>query len=332
MSPYWQKEFFPFCILFFKRIWLLVTGQLTVQQLASDEIQIFVLLFLSGGCALVGTFLVLKKMTMLANSFSHTILVGIALAYLFIGNQLNLKVLLGASLICSLLTSLLTHWLTHVIRLQEDASIGLVFTALFALGVLLVTLFTRNTHIGTEAIMGNIDALHLDDVKLSISIFILNLLVISLFYKQFTISAFDPGLASLLGLFPGMCTLILLFLASCTAVAAFRAVGVLLFLALLIGPVLAAYLLTHRLSRLIPLAGFFGCLASFLAVASARHILSVSGISLSTTGLVVLFIALLFLIALTIRTWRLRQSKAIMSFNKMSSSTAKEELHGQSAR
>ncbi len=332
MSPYWQKEFFPFCALFFTRVWLLLTGKLSIHQLASDEIQVFVLMFLSGGCALIGTFLVLKKMTMLANSFSHTILVGIALAYLFIGSQPSLKVLLAASLICSLITSLLTHWLTHVIRLQEDASIGLVFTALFALGVLLVTLFTRSTHIGTEAIMGNIDALHLDDLQLALSIFLLNLFVVSIFFKQFTISAFDPGLASLLGLFPGWCTLILLFLASCTAVAAFRAVGVLLFLALLVGPVLAAHLLTHRLSRLIPLAGFFGCFASFLAVAFARHILSVSGISLSTTGLVVLFIAFLFLIALGIRTWRLRQSKAIIASEKISSPNVNGELHGHSTK
>jgi manganese/zinc/iron transport system permease protein len=312
VSPYWQKEFFPFCLLFFRRLYLLIKGELAFHELAPDEIQVFVLILLSVASALVGTFLVLKKMTMLANSFSHTILVGIALVYLIVGSVSNLKALLVASLICGLFTSLLTHWLTHVIRLQEDASIGLVFTSLFALGVLLITLFTRSVHIGTEAIMGNIDALSLNDLKLAFVIFAFNFLIVLLFYKQFTVSAFDPALASLLGLLPGLSTLLLLFLASCTAVGAFRAVGVLLFLALLVGPVLTARLLTHRLYLLIPLSAFFGSIASFFGVAFARHLLSVKGVALSTAGLVVLFIALLFLLCLFIRAWRLRGSKAIM--------------------
>lgn len=301
MSPYWHADFFTFCALFVKRLGLLATGQ---TNLAPDEIQIFVLLFISLGCALVGAFLVLKKMTMLANSLSHTILVGIAIAYLLMGSAFNLKVLLFASLLCGLMTSLLTYWFTHVMRLQEDASIGLVFTALFALGVLLVTLFTRSAHIGTEAIMGNVDALHIDDLKLAFSIFLLNLVVVTLFYKQLTLSAFDPALASLQGLFPGACSLLLMFLASCSAVAAFRAVGVLLFLALLVGPVLSARLLTHHLARLIGLAALFGSIASFMAVATARHLLSVYGMALSTAGLVVLYIGAIFLISLLIRFFK----------------------------
>lgn len=309
MSPYWQKTFFPFCALFFERLWLFCTGRLALQDLASDEIQILVLVLLSLACALVGTFLVLKKMTMLANSLSHTILVGIAIAYLVMGSTFDLKVLLLASLIAGLLTSLLTHWFTHVMRLQEDASIGLVFTALFALGVLLVTLFTRSAHIGTEAIMGNVDALHLDDVKLALVIFGLNALCVGFFYKQFTVSSFDPVLASLLGLFPGLCGLLLMVLASCTAVGAFRAVGVLLFLALLVGPVLSARLLTHRLDKLIALAALLGCITSFCSVALARHFLSAYGIALSTSGLVVVLIGIGFLVCFLIKTFFNRRER-----------------------
>lgn len=217
MSPYWQKEFFPFCTLFFHRLWKFATGQLPLVELAPDEIQIFVLSLLSVSCALVGTFLVLKKMTMLANSLSHTILLGIAFSYLIVGSAISLKTLLIASLVSGLLTSLTTHWLTHVMRLQEDASIGLVFTAFFALGVLLITLFTRNAHIGTEAIMGNVDALHFDDLKLAFTLFLFNLLIVGLLYKHFIVSAFDQALATLLGLFPRFCSLLLMFLISCTA-------------------------------------------------------------------------------------------------------------------
>jgi manganese/zinc/iron transport system permease protein len=308
MNPYWKKEFFSFCALFFQRFWQLITGQLSLKELAPDEIQVFVLVLLSVSSALVGSFLVLRKMAMLANSLSHTILLGIALSYVIFGSLLGIKALLIAALISGFLTILLTHFFTHVIRLQEEASVGLVFTSLFALGVLLVTLFTRNIHLGIEAVMGNVDGLQWSDLELAFGLFLLCGFCVFLFFKELTLTVFDPQLAKLLGLFPGLCNFLLLVLASITAVGSFRAVGVLLFLALLVGPVLAARLLTTRLKALIGLAALLGICCSFVAVALSRHILSAHGVALSTSGLLTLIIGVCFAICLVVSRFKLRNN------------------------
>ncbi|NGX47266.1 MAG: Manganese transport system membrane protein MntB, partial [Chlamydiae bacterium] len=144
MNPYHGADFFHFFAIFFTRL-------LTWKTLASDEIQFFVLSLIAIASSLIGTLLVLKRMTMLANSLSHTILLGIVIAYLLLfkagsGMPMNFQVLFIAALVTGILTTLLTQVLHRVIKLQEDASIGIVFTSLFALGILLVTLYTRNAH------------------------------------------------------------------------------------------------------------------------------------------------------------------------------------------
>lgn len=298
MNPYWGKNFWEFFAVLCQRIGGLITGKL---EPVSDEIQLFVLIVLSIASSVVGTFLVLKRMTMLANSLSHTILLGIVIAYLivrpFSGAQgLDLTVLLIAALITGLLTTVLTQFLASTMRLQEDASIGLVFTTLFALGIVLVTVYTRNTHVGVEAIMGNIDALHFDDLKFISIVGLVDVAVIGLLFKEFKLVTFDSGLASSQGISPSFFNYLLMVLTAALSIAAFRVVGVLLFLAFLVGPVLAARLLTHHLKNLILIAVGLGSFASICAVALARHCLSVYGAALSTSGLVVTLIGVVFVV------------------------------------
>ncbi len=305
MNPYWGKNFFDFFGVLFSRLAKALCGDLPLDQLASDEIQLLVLIGIAISSSLVGTFLVLKRMTMLANSLSHTILFGIILAYLitlpFTAEgvfALNLPILLFGSLLTALLTTFLTQLLTRFLKVQEDASIGLVFTTLFALGVVLITLYTRNTHIGTEVVMGNVDALHLHDLKLIAIVLVSNLAITGLFYKEFQITAFDGRLASSLGISTFFFHALLMVQTAATAIGAFRAVGVLLMLAFLVGPVISARLLTHYLSRLILLAMGLGALCSVIAVALSRHILSVYHVPLSTAGLVVTLIAMTYIVAI----------------------------------
>lgn len=292
MNPYWGEDFFSFLALFFHRIVQLCFGKLSLSDLASDEIQILVLFFISVSSALVGVFLVLKKMTMLANALSHTILLGIVISYLCMqwiaGKGLLVfdnKLLLLASLITALLTMGLTDFCKRVFKLQEDASIGLIFTFLFALGVVLVTLYTRNVHLGSEAIMGNIDALHLNDLKFAFSIACFNLLIIVLFFKYYQILAFDEVLAKLLCCFPLFFQYLLLIQTSFTAIGAFRAVGVFLFLIFLTAPILSARLFTKKLKTVIGYAIFINFITILVSVALSRHLLSIYDLSISTAGL-----------------------------------------------
>src|SRR3989338_2937436 len=277
MNPYWGKDFFEFFSLLFLRLVRAMKGDLAFCDLASDEVQLLVLAGVGISTSLIGNLLILKRMTMLANALSHTILLGLVSAYLFLfplmgaseeGIGMDLNLLMAAAFFTSLFTVLSTEFLKRVAKVQEDASIGLVFTTLFALGITAVTLFARNLHLEADAVMGNVDALHLNDLKLVGFVALLNAVGLLLFQTVLTL------------------------------VGAFRAVGVFLVLALLVFPPLAARRLTHNLGRLFFLSPLLGAAASVLAVALSRHLLSVYHLALSTAGLLVFILGCLYLLLL----------------------------------
>jgi manganese/zinc/iron transport system permease protein len=257
---------------------------------------------------LLGTFLSLKKMTMMANSLSHTTLLGIVISYIIFFTpetdlSVNTGILFLAALISALLTTVLTELARDLLKLQEDAAIGLVFTTLFALGIILVTVFTRNSHIGVEVITGNVDALHPEDIRLVWITALINFALIGLFFRQWVMTAFDDKLSFSLGVPTRALHYLLMFLTALTLIAAFRAVGVLLVLSFLVGPTLIARQWTHRLTTLLLLGMGFGLFASIFGVALSRHFLSVYHMPLSTGGLVVTLISIIYLVS-TVLTFR----------------------------
>lgn len=313
-NPYYDQNIFGFFYQLGKRIVAFLTGNLEWHALASDEIQMLVLIGMAASSSLVGSFLILRRMTMLANSLSHTILLGIVLVYLFTRNDvldatstsssLPITAMLFASVIMGLVTAFLTQFLTKVVKLQIDASTGLVFTSLFALGIILVTLLTRNAHIGTEVVMGNVDALHIDDLKLVSAVLLMNLVLLILFLKEFTITTFDAGLSQTLGISVLVFDYLLMVQMSITAVGGFRAVGVLMLLAFITAPPLTARLLTHNLKRMLLLAVIIGAGASLLGVALSRHILTTLDMALSTGGIVVCLLMIVYGIVASLKVMR----------------------------
>ena len=287
MNPYTGQSFFGFFGILFKRIFLALKGD--AHSLASDEVQLLVLIMIALSSALVGTFLVLKKMTMLANSLSHTVLLGIVGAFLITRGEgiytISVPTLLIGALITALCTTFSTEFLHKKLRLQEDTSIGLIFTAFFALGVVLVTTLTRNSHLGIEAIMGNVDALHPSDVRQVFYLFLFNASLVFLFFRRLELLVFDSQLARNMGISLIFFNYLLMFQTALTAIGSFRAVGAFLFLAFLVAPVLTARFFTHRLKPLLFLASGIGILAAAFSVALSRHVLSVYHIPLSTSGL-----------------------------------------------
>lgn len=301
-NPYSGADLWQFILIFFTRLF-----SFDGSAFATDEIQVWVLVGVAISSSLVGCFLILRKMAMLANALSHTILLGIVLAYLITKSivgiaegdyGINLSAMLIASIATGVVTTFLTEVLHKVLKLQEDASIGLVFTTLFAVGIILVTLFTRNAHIGTEVVMGNADALQVSDLTLVWTIVVANALLFFLFFKEYQLTTFDSALAKALGFSPIFFNYLLMIQVSGTAIGAFRAVGVLMVLAFLVGPPLIARMLTHSLKVLLFLSMGIGIVTSFLGVALSRHILSVDGIALSTGGITVTLIAILYILVL----------------------------------
>ncbi len=299
ISPYWDLDFFQFFIQLAKRI---VSFDI-VKEIATDELQLLVLLLLSIPSSLLGLFLNLRRMTMLANSLSHTVLIGLVAVFLMapdkiIHGSLSISTLCIASLVSACLTVVITEGSVKVFRLQKDASIGLVFTGLFSLGIILVTLFTRNTHLGTEIIMGNIDALHPKDLQISGLVFLGNLFFLFLFFKEIYYTTFDAIHTKILGMRPALYHYMLIFLLAFTSIAAFRAMGIVLFLSFLTVPYLIMRLF-H--SKIIPLClGSISIVifASLFGVATSRHLLSVYNLPLSTSGLVVIWMTIFYLFSL----------------------------------
>lgn len=308
-NPYYNQDFFSFLWIFIQRLVGFATGSIDLQNLTADEIQIAVLSCVAMSSGLLGIFLVLRRMTMLANAISHTILLGIVIAFLLSVHShsheavhqlgtLDIQAMLIAAIITGLATAFLTQFLTTTLGLQEDASVGIVFHTLFALGIVLVTLFTRNTHIGIEAIMGNADALQPSDIRLVLTILGLNVALMLLFFKELKVTTFDPQLAQALGVSTLVFNYLLMLQVSMTSIGAFRAVGVIMVLAFMTGPPLTALLFSAHLGTCLVLAAIVGVGCSLIGVALSRHILSVYGIPLSTGGIVVCVITLVFFLAL----------------------------------
>ena len=300
---YWGKDFFGFFSTLFARMF---GGG---GALAPDEIQIIALSGIGIACAMIGSFLVVRKMAMVANAISHTVLLGIVSAFVIFHLmfakpftemlEVDMKLLILAALFASLLTMLFVDFFSHILKLARDASIGLVFTSLFSVGIILVTLFTKNSHIGAEVIMGNVDMLHKNDIWIALFLCCGNLLCLVLFFKEYMITSFDPEFAKLSRISPVITNYLVIFQTSLTLVGSFRAVGVVLVLALLIVPSVTARMFVRKMKALILVSSGISLVASVLAVALSRHILTSFGIALSTSGLMVAILFGIWLLALS---------------------------------
>ncbi len=245
---------------------------------------------------LLGTFLVLRRESMLSDAISHSVLLGIVVAYLLTGTLDSPLHVVGAAL-AGLATVVLTDLLVRSRRVKQDAAIGLVFPAMFAAAVLLINVYARDVHLDTDAVLlGEIAFAWLDVVRvgqlevarslLTMGIVtVVNLAFVVLLYKELKLATFDPALAVALGLRPGLIGLALLSLLSVTAVGAFDAVGAILFVAFVIVPPTAAYLLTDRLWRMIAYGSAIAVASSVIGYRVAVVLdVSIGGSMASATG------------------------------------------------
>jgi len=251
-------------------------------------------------CGLVGALLILRRMAMMADAISHSVLLGIVIAYLVTRELSGAHMLLGAAA-AGLLTAVLVQWL-HARGVQQEASIGIVFTTLFAIGVVLIATQVGNAHLDVQhALMGEITFIPWETTRVpglgEIPEAVLTLLIVLLvvggliaaFYKEWKITSFDPALAAALGIPVAFMHYLFMTMISVTAVAAFDAVGAVMVIAMLITPAAAAYLWTDRLSVLLLLSGLFGVLAAFAGYAAAWVLdTSISGSMAFATGVLFL--------------------------------------------
>lgn len=224
-------------------------------------------------CALMGVFLVLRKMSMMIDAISHTVLLGIVLAFILVGDLSSPWLMIGATAM-GVLTVVFIELLVSTQRISEDGATGTVFPLLFSIAVILITTRFRHTHLDTHAISGNLEfaafeplliaGVYIGSKQLIISSLVLLLLVviIMVFFKEFKITIFDFALAKTLGLMPTFIHYLMMTMVSLTAVSSFNAVGTILVVAMMIGPAASAILITTSLSKALKVAAL---LAAFNA-------------------------------------------------------------------
>ncbi|MDG3074360.1 metal ABC transporter permease [Bacillus halotolerans] len=247
-------------------------------------------------CALIGTFLVLRRMAMLADAISHTVLLGIVGAFLVTKSLDGIPMFIGAA-VSGLLTAFLVQ-LLHSKGVQSDAAIGVVFTSLFAVGVILLSVYGANVHLDIEhSLMGEIAFVPWNTITvfgvdigpkafwMLVVVLLFNITMVSVCYKEFKISSFDPQMALAIGIPVMLIHYLQMGMLSLTTVASFDSVGAILVVAMLIVPPAAAHLLTERLLYMLIISAAIGGLSALLGYICATWLnVSISGAMAAMTG------------------------------------------------
>lgn len=274
-----------------------MSANLTIQLIA---------ILISISCSLLGVFLVLKSMSMLTDTISHTVLLGIVLSFFVVHDLSSPFLIVGATLV-GLFTVYLVELLKNTNLIKEDAAIAVVLSILFSIAVILISKYTANIHLDIDAVLlgelafapfYKIEIFGMNIVKGILTsgiILILNIIFISTFFKELKISTFDKTLASVLGLFPTLVHYLLMTLVSVTAVVSFDAVGATLMISFMIGPAATAYLVAKNLKTMIFYSILVGCLSSIIGFHLARFL------DVSISGSIAVVIGLIFFITLLIK-------------------------------
>lgn len=238
----------------------------------------------AASCSLVGCFLVLRRLSMLGDAISHAVLPGIVIAFMLTGSRNIVPMLIGA-MAMGMLTAFLTDVLNRFGKLQSDAAMGVTFTWLFAIGVILVSKYTGTVDLDVDCVLygeivfAPLDTLTWGDynlgpraVWLTGMVTIFNLVFVLLGYKQLKICSFDPALAASIGINVALWHYLLMGFVSLTTVASFESVGAILVVAMLIVPANTAYLLTDRLSHMLVISVIVGVLSALGGYALAAWV------------------------------------------------------------
>lgn len=249
----------------------------------------------SVACSLLGNFLVLRKMSMLGDAITHAVLPGLAIAF-FVSHSRNGWPMFVGAVIVGILTAFFSEWIRRVGNVDEGASMGVVFTSLFALGLVMIVQTADTVDLDPGCVLyGAIEFTPLDRIAVfgwvvprafvTLSVVLLvNLAFVILFFKELRISSFDAGLATSSGFNATLLHYAQMVLVAVTAVACFESVGSVLVVAMLVVPGATAYLLTDRLSTMIWLSSIIAVLAAVGGHLSAILVPSWFGFESTTTA------------------------------------------------
>jgi manganese/zinc/iron transport system permease protein len=273
----------------------------------------------SVSAALLGNFLVLRKMSLLGDAISHAVLPGLVVAFFLSGvrpswilvQRLNLTIpwfemsrhgsrtiwiMFAGAVVSGIVTAILTQWIKNQGKIDEGASMGVVFTTLFALGLVFIVQAADYVDLDPGCVLyGSIETTPLDTISIFqlkvprvvitlACVCLLNLLFVLTFYKELKLSSFDPSLATTSGFNASFMHYLLMTLVAVTTVACFESVGNILVVAMLIVPASTALLLSERLGMVIVLSAVIASLSAVLGHIGAITIPKCFGFGSSTTA------------------------------------------------
>ena len=233
-------------------------------------------------CALVGVLLVIRRQSLMGDAIAHAVLPGLAVAFLLSGS-LGAGAMLAGAVAAGLMTTFLTETLHRRGGVSADSALGVVYTSLFALGVVMVKRYMKGIHFDVKCVYeGSLLGAALDTTPLlgmevprvlisAAIVLVLVLIVTVLLWKELKLCAFDPALASTMGISATVMHYLVMALVAMTAAVSFEAVGAILVVAMMITPAATAQLLSHRLAPITAIAAGLACLWAVLGYAVASR-------------------------------------------------------------
>ncbi len=239
-------------------------------------------------CAVIGCYVVLRSMAFLGDAMAHSILPGVAIAYLLKGD------LLVGGLIAAIIVALGIGAISRRGMVKEDTAIGILFAAALALGVLLISTIQSYAVDLTHILFGDILGVSATNLLLIGALGVLVLVAVAMLYKEFLVISFDPVLAATLHLPAEMLRIVMLILLAVTIVISLQTVGVALVAALLVTPGATAYLLTRRLLPMMGIAAVVGAFSGLVGLYISFYLNVASGSAIVLTATTIFLVVFLF--------------------------------------
>lgn len=238
-------------------------------------------------CGVIGCFIILRGMALMGDAISHAVLPGVAISY-----ALGINFFFGA-VFTGVVTAIGIGFVSQNSRIKQDTSIGILFTAAFALGVILITVLESSTDL-YHILFGNVLAVRPSDMWITLVTGLIVLVSVYIFYKELLVTSFDPTMAEVYGLPVRLIHYFLMTLLTMVTVASLQTVGIVLVVAMLITPAATAYLLTDRLSVMIFLSAAIGASASVIGLYFSFTYNLASGATIVLAATALFFLAFLF--------------------------------------
>ncbi|KRN04629.1 metal ABC transporter permease [Holzapfeliella floricola] len=236
---------------------------------------------------IIGSFIILRGMSLMGDAISHAVLPGVAIAYM-----LGVNVLLGAS-IFGIIAAILIGFVASSTKIKMDTSIGIIFSAFYALGFILISMAESSTNLH-HILFGNILAVSDSDIMTTAIVLGLVILFVSIFYKELVITSFDEVYAKTYGLKVQVIHYGLMLMLTLVTVSALQTVGIILVVAMLITPAATAFLWTERLLNLLILSAVMGTVSAMIGLYLSYTLNWASGPAIVLVAAIIFFLSFLF--------------------------------------